>query len=763
MPILQVLVEGIEDFPLRDGACCGSRPVRVQVQPVLEKDGQELGHLGELIEGEQASDGSVSFDASGCLREIVIDPAYALRFMVYRQVDEIALAQCRIKVSDLARQRSWRLLLAEYDPDVDFFFNTRNADEALYGTDGVAEQADDFDPIVRRPSFLRLRVDVPDGSIEQQVCPDFVPHMRRPKGSRKRVLMITRGTRGDVQPFIALARGLCLPPYNCEVIIATEIDNKEFVKKGRVGLPEGSLLFRPLGGNTMAYTSRAFVNKVMWSGQHADLLQSVYFSMQEVTFFGSEGTCFFWAYEENPDFVVFGMTFTNIAMIISECLEIPIVGFILQPARAIESRHHTFDAYDELLQPARQLVNDTEFNIFLTHVMEKSGFTGASLNDLRHSRGLRRTPPAVQSEDSHYMECFEQGVPMVCPIPGVIVKDKPKHLQFTDFLFLNTGKEEISQEVQAFIDTAHKEHRRVGVIAFSSMPVGMRTLLDISFHILKRCRAQSDNPDERTGPAILLMAAGQEKVEAPTEVQKATAARFEKANRLLVLSRGQPFHALFPKLDFAILHGGLGVTSEALIAGIPVVTSGIQLLDQRWWGARMEELGVGSAGVPVERLSSLGIASCELRVVELVNQAIDLRPLTDSGDVPWPRRAKEVQREILANRDGDADGVEINSKAVYDGGIAKRAVLEDTYGDFDGPFRRCRGFVLQCGCIASCCETILACLLCAGLPALFFFFMRWFESCMHCGPCRYRARIRELRKENEELSDSDVEAGLVAE
>merc|ERR1712227_769021 len=93
----------------------------------------------------------------------------------------------------------------------------------------------------------------------------------------------------------------------------------------------------------------------------------------------------------------------------------------------------------------------------------------------------------------------------------------------------------------------------------------------------------------------------------------------------MVLRRSVPFGALLSLLDAAILHGGLGVTSEAVMAGIPVVTSGILLLDQRYWSARLEELGVGSEGIPLTELLRSRELDGPSRAVELACRALDQR------------------------------------------------------------------------------------------------------------------------------------------
>lgn len=55
----------------------------------------------------------------------------------------------------------------------------------------------------------------------------------------------------------------------------------------------------------------------------------------------------------------------------------------------------------------------------------------------------------------------------------------------------------------------------------------------------------------------------------------------------------------FQKRKTIVMHvvGGLGTTAEALKCGIPVIVTGVLLMDQRFWGCRCFELGVGKVFV----------------------------------------------------------------------------------------------------------------------------------------------------------------------
>ena len=129
--------------------------------------------------------------------------------------------------------------------------------------------------------------------------------------------------------------------HGCEATVVTEVRWKQLVKDARRTLPPGSALrFHPTGGGTTGKLQGGVTRLLMRSGQHWDALQALMFSRSEVEFFPSEGCIHRWAREERPDFIVLGFALVHVAMIISESLQIPIVGFIFQwtqeidPARA---------------------------------------------------------------------------------------------------------------------------------------------------------------------------------------------------------------------------------------------------------------------------------------------------------------------------------------------------------------------------------------------------------------------------------------------
>ena len=84
-------------------------------------------------------------------------------------------------------------------------------------------------------------------------------------------MLITRGTRGDIQPFTALAKGLA-ERLGWKVTFCTELRYKESLQKAFANLERGYVQFRPSGGDTtkkiestvskMAMTSKSALMQV---------------------------------------------------------------------------------------------------------------------------------------------------------------------------------------------------------------------------------------------------------------------------------------------------------------------------------------------------------------------------------------------------------------------------------------------------------------------------------------------------------------------
>ncbi len=87
-----------------------------------------------------------------------------------------------------------------------------------------------------------------------------------------------------------------------------------------------------------------------------------------------------------------------------------------------------------------------------------------------------------------------------------------------------------------------------------------------------------------------------------------------------------PYAWLLPRMASAVIHGGSGTTGLCLRAGIPTLIVPF-VADQPYWGKRLHDLGVGPSPVPYKKLSVDSLASAISTAVQdagMRQQAVDL-------------------------------------------------------------------------------------------------------------------------------------------
>lgn len=114
-----------------------------------------------------------------------------------------------------------------------------------------------------------------------------------------------------------------------------------------------------------------------------------------------------------------------------------------------------------------------------------------------------------------------------------------------------------------------------------------------------------------------------------------------------------PHDWLFPRMAAIVHHGGAGTTAAALRAGKPQVVVPFST-DQPFWARRMLDLGVSAATIPRGRLTAARLA----RAIE-----------TAAGDRLLADRAARLGR-LIAAEDGVANAVAVIDRLMRDGRIA---------------------------------------------------------------------------------------------
>jgi sterol 3beta-glucosyltransferase len=89
-----------------------------------------------------------------------------------------------------------------------------------------------------------------------------------------------------------------------------------------------------------------------------------------------------------------------------------------------------------------------------------------------------------------------------------------------------------------------------------------------------------------------------------------------------------PHSWLFPHMAAVVHHGGAGTTAAGLRAGVPSIVTPFGM-DQPFWGRRVADLGVGPQPIPRKRLSGEGLAAA---ITEAITNPTMRRRAADLGE-----------------------------------------------------------------------------------------------------------------------------------
>ena len=468
----------------------------------------------------------------------------------------------------------------------------------------------------------------------------------------KHLMVVTRGTRGDVQPFLALSRGLA-EIYNWQVTIVTEVGHKGMVNS-QTDVSSGAIQWRPSGGDTtkkvQAKLSQKAINLKI-NAKQTNVMQNIFLARSEVEFFPSEPAIFHWAQSMKPDYLMFGFTMATVTAIVSEALKIPIMGFVLQPTSIPSSSYPpTIPLREEVFNKLTDdefLDRHDNFKLY-KFIMESlelpeiidGHLEGQNLNSMRKRRGLEEHPG---NGVNIWQELKEKNLPLIIPINETMFGGKPEdwseNAVFTDGIFLRGGTvPPIAPDAQKFLDDAKAGGGKIVVLAFSSMPVSKSQIVSISLQLIRDCREKV---------CVFALVGGQMNLPLENNIEKEAQEALDTCR--LFLAGGAPFGRLFPLVDTVVLHGGLGTTSEALQAEVPAIVTGVLLLDQRFWGARCSQLNVGPFGTHIDDFPDV--------CVQYVDKAL-------AEDSEWCINAKGLGQMMKEQSFEDPSGVKRNAECV---------------------------------------------------------------------------------------------------
>ena len=376
-----------------------------------------------------------------------------------------------------------------------------------------------------------------------------------------RITIATAGSRGDVQPYVALALGLAARGHT--VKIATHAPFEAFVRgyglqfHAIAGDPQALLAgdagvaWLDTAGNPLAYADRI---RALMVPLLDPLLADVHSAVQDA------------------EAVIYApLTFP--AFDFAEARGIPAIMGAPIPLTA--TREFPLVVSPDWLS----LPGD------LNWLMHQAFLHGASLalapplNAWRRRLGLRPAPFGGLSYDRQAVMAAMYGFsPHVIPRPA----DWPAHASVSGFWFLDAQAAWTPPEgLTAFLDAGEAPV----YVGFGSM-IG-RDPAALAHKVFKALRLAGRRGIVLSGWAGLARGEGNDHVMVVQDV---------------------PHDWLFPRCAAVVHHGGAGTTAAGLRAGVPSVVAPY-FADQPFWGRRVHALGVGPRPVAQQTLTAEGLGA----------------------------------------------------------------------------------------------------------------------------------------------------------
>ncbi|CZS97997.1 probable Sterol 3-beta-glucosyltransferase [Rhynchosporium agropyri] len=366
-----------------------------------------------------------------------------------------------------------------------------------------------------------------------------------------RVTCLTIGSRGDVQPYIALCKGLMAEGHRPR--IAT---HREF----RPWIESHGIEFRPVEGDP-AELMRICVENGMFT--YSFLKEASTHFRGWIDELLSSG----WIACQDSDLLIESPS-AMCGIHIAEALGIPYFRGFSMPWTRTRAYPHAFAVPDHKMGGA--------YN-YITYVMFDNVFWKAISSQVNR---WRRKELGLQATSLERMQ--PNKVPFLYNFsPSVVVPplDYSDWIRVTGYWFLDEGGEDWTapKELTDFIKKARVDGKKIVYVGFGSIVVQDSAAMTetIVQSVLKadvRCilsRGWSDRLDKKDA----------------TVVEKPLPAD-------ILLIKSAPHDWLFKQIDAAAHHGGSGTTGASLRAGLPTIIKPF-FGDQYFFGSRVQDLGVG--------------------------------------------------------------------------------------------------------------------------------------------------------------------------
>ncbi len=376
------------------------------------------------------------------------------------------------------------------------------------------------------------------------------------------IVLVAVGSRGDVQPYVALGKGLQAAGHH--VALATHLEFKAFVQAH-------DLEFRPIGGNPRKLLERSAVASIgsnplrlkAWIKQGMDAVAAEL--LPALVEAGQGADLFIYSTLGFP------------AYHLAESMRVPAIAAYLQPITTTRE-FPSLDAPDlPDWMPFQGIYNRLSYRVSQLSMWM---LFGATINRWRtETLGIAAIPwsgPFKRLEQER-MPLLYGYSPLVIPRPA----DWPDYAHVTGYWFLDGDGWNPPADLMAFLEagpppvyvgfgsmTEHDPEQTTWIVVEALNQAGQRGI-------------------------ILSGWAGMGSIELPE-----TIFRLDEA----------PHDWLFPRVAAVVHHGGAGTTAAGLRAGMPSISVPF-FADQFSWAGRVFMLGAGVQPIPRKKLTAERLAT----------------------------------------------------------------------------------------------------------------------------------------------------------
>lgn len=365
-----------------------------------------------------------------------------------------------------------------------------------------------------------------------------------------KVVCLTIGSRGDVQPYIALCKQLLKEGHKPR--IATHAEFEPWVRKHGID-------FAPVDGNP-AELMRICVEHGMFTYNFMKEANSKFRGWLDDVCSSAWKAC------QGADVLIESPS-AMAGIHIAEALEIPYFRAFTMPWTRTRAYPHAFSVLEKKMGGGYNNITYITFDAIFWAAIS------SQINKWRRRElGLQNTSQAkMQANSRPFLYNFS---PSVVPPP----LDWPDWIRVTGYWFLDEADNyEPPTDLVEFIEKARKDGKKLVYVGFGSIVIDdpaalTKTVVESVLKADVRCilsKGWSDRLETKD--------ASKPEIPLPSEIFQIQAA---------------PHDWLFKQMDAAVHHGGSGTTGASLRAGIPTIIKPF-FGDQFFFAQRLEDLGVG--------------------------------------------------------------------------------------------------------------------------------------------------------------------------